>query len=431
VHQEDSVPRKRDSGDGALYAIRGGKLWRAVVDDGFHPDGRRRQRVVTSKTKEGARRKLDAIKDQIKQHGTALDTKTVVEQWATHWLETVGKPNLKPNTLLSYESVTRNWIVPTIGAKKVAFLKPSDVRIMTKAVADAGRSSSTSRKAFQVLSLMLESARVEGIAARNVCEDVDAPAQAASNRGALSTEAALSVLQVAAEHDDGTRWWVALLGGLRQGERLGARLASLNLDSETPTLGVEWALSEVPFEHGCGEAGDGAWKFGKFRAGSCSARRLRIPDGFEFEQLNGRLCLIRPKSGKPRYVPLMPAFAEALRRYLVSTADRPNPYGLVWRKPNGEPYLWGEDEQTWRDLLFEAGVIAEEHRAPGSPVPTTHWARHTTATVLMELGVDAKIIGETVGHQSEAVTRRYQHVSSAAARDAMTKLGSHFSLHPA
>jgi len=47
------------------------------------------------------------------------------------------------------------------------------------------------------------------------------------------------VLQIAAEHDDGTRWWVALLGGLRQGGRLGARLASLDLDSETPTLGVE------------------------------------------------------------------------------------------------------------------------------------------------------------------------------------------------
>jgi site-specific recombinase XerD len=34
----------------------------------------------------------------------------------------------------------------------------------------------------------------------------------------------------------------------------------------------------------------------------------------------------------------------------------------------------------------------------------------------MELGVDAKIIGEIVGHQSEAITRRYQHMSSATAR---------------
>lgn len=36
VYRAVAVPRKRDSGDGALYAIRGGKLWRAVIDDGFH-----------------------------------------------------------------------------------------------------------------------------------------------------------------------------------------------------------------------------------------------------------------------------------------------------------------------------------------------------------------------------------------------------------
>ncbi|MBT1632367.1 tyrosine-type recombinase/integrase [Curtobacterium flaccumfaciens] len=78
-----------------------------------------------------------------------------------------------------------------------------------------------------------------------------------------------------------------------------------------------------------------------------------------------------------------------------------------------------------RDILFEAGIITQEQCGPGSDVPSTRWARHTTATVLMELGVDAKFIGEIVGHQSEAVTRRYHHVSSAAARDAMDKLGSH------
>lgn len=275
------MPRKRDSGDGGFHAIRRAKFYRSVIDDGFHPDGRRRQRVATSKTKEGARRKSDAVKNQIQQHGTALETKTTLEQRAMHWLETVGKPNLEPNTLLSHESVSRDWIVPTIGAKKVAFLKPSDVRIMTKAVANAGRTSATSRKVYQVLSLMLESARVEGIASRNVCEDVKAPVQGESNRGALSTEAALSVLKVAAEHDDGTRWWVALLSGLRQGERIGARLDSLDLDSEQPTIGVERALSEVPFEHGCGRIEDGTWRCGRSRAGSCSNRRLRVTDASE------------------------------------------------------------------------------------------------------------------------------------------------------
>ncbi|PYY40777.1 N-terminal phage integrase SAM-like domain-containing protein [Curtobacterium sp. MCPF17_046] len=120
-----------EAGFGGRSALR--NPWRQTLaggDRGRLPPGRQTPAARRDVENEGgARRKLYAIKDQIKQHGTTLDTKTVVEQWATHWLETVGKPNLKPNTLLSYESVTRNWIIPTIGAKKVAFLKPSDVRI--------------------------------------------------------------------------------------------------------------------------------------------------------------------------------------------------------------------------------------------------------------------------------------------------------------
>jgi integrase len=126
--------------------------------------------------------------------------------------------------------------------------------------------------------------------------------------------------------------------------------------------------------------------------------------------------------------------AEALRRYLEATKDVPNPYGLIWRRPDGEPITLAEDEQMWRNLLHKAGVITAEQtkpprsRAPGTPdIPTTHWARHTTATVLMELGVDAKIIGEIVGHTSEQTTRRYQHVSSPVAREAMGRLGEHWS----
>ena len=70
---------------------------------------------------------------------------------------------------------------------------------------------------------------------------------------------------------------------------------------------------------------------------------------------------------------------------------------------------------------------APKERAEGTPdTPTTHFARHTTATVLMELGVDAKIIGEVVGHVSERTTRGYQHVSSPAARAALEALGDHF-----
>lgn len=52
-----------------------------------------------------------------------------------------------------------------------------------------------------------------------------------------------------------------------------------------------------------------------------------------------------------------------------------------------------------------AGEASEGTSRRNPPAPTTHWARHTTATILIELGVDARIIGEIVGHASEEITR--------------------------
>lgn len=419
------MPKKRSPGDGGLYEIKSRGLWRGVVDLGYWPDGRRRQASVTARTQRAAREKLDALKDEIAKHGAPLDKTMTVEAWADHWLNTVCRPRLKPQPMASYDSVTRSWIVPTIGAKKIAAVKPSDIRAVYEAIRKAGRSSSTALKAHTIMNPMFEDARREGVIARNVVADVDAPRAAVSSRGAISTPDALKVLATAANHFDGTRWWVALLGGVREGERLGATLDSIDLPNRLFT--VQWSLTEARFEHGC----DGSCNMK--RAGSCPQRRLMMADGLEYRQLDGRLCLVRPKSGRPRTFPLIPQLAEALRRYLAATEDRPNPHGLIWRNADGSPMTSGQDNTEWRALLLEAGVITENQARPlrerpaGTPeTPTTHWARHTTATVLMELGVDAKIIGEIVGHASEEITRRYQHVSTPAARAAMDKLGQHW-----
>lgn len=425
------MPRKRSSGDGALYFDKKKRIYKGVVDIGSWPDGRRRQKTVTSKSQAEARRKLEAVKAEMVKYNSPLDRTTTIDLWAERWLREVQRPNMKPNGLASYETITRTWIIPTLRGKKVASLKPSDVRLVVRAVLDADRSTATARKAYNVLSGMLEHARREGLTERNVAADVIPPEVRANERGALSTEHAFAVLETANTYIDGTRWSVSLLGGLRQSERLGARIESLDLDAGV--LHVEWTLDEIRSEHGCAPT-EAGWVCGKTRGASCPQARLVVPDGFDYIQLNGRLCLVRPKSGKPRTVPLPPAIIDRLRQYLADTAGTPNPYGLIWRNPTtGEPHLSGDDQQAWRDVLHAAGVISAEQtkapkdRAEGTPPPpTTHWARHTTATVLMELGVDARIIGEMVGHVDTKTTRGYQHVSASAARGASDKIGEHF-----
>jgi integrase len=420
----------RSKGDGGLYQIRNNTLWRAVEDVGFWPDGRRKTIEATHKTQAGARDKLKKKLEEISLYGTTLDKTTTVAVWAKEWLANECRPNLTPNGFVSYESNTRNWIIPILGNKKVAELKPSDVRKILKAVEDKGLKASTGLKAYGVLSRMLEAARLEGLCTKNVAEDVATPTANVPTVGALTPEQTLAMLRRADEEYDGVRWWVALLAGLRQGERLGSRRISVDL--ETSNFRVDWALSEVRSEHHCGPIENGKWPCGYKRGASCPNAKLMVPRGYEYERIEGRLCLTRPKSKKPRTVPIPPPVLTRLRAYLIATKDDYNPHGLLFHD-QGRPITAKADEQLWRDMLFAAGMItAEQAKQPKDreegteEPPPAHSARHTTATVLMELGVDAKIIGEIVGHQSTRTTQGYQHVTSAVATEAMGKLGTHY-----
>jgi len=421
------MPRTRGNGEGGLYELKGRGLWRGTVDLGYGPDGRRIQKTVTARTKSAARAKLDALKDEIREFGAPLSKTLTVKEWAEHWLDTVVRPTGKPNTTSAYSSIIRNWIIPQIGSRRTASLVPSDVRKVLKAITDAGRSTATASKAYFIMSGMFEDARRDGKMRRNVTVDVDHVQVLSEERGALTTEQVLRVLQIASQQWDGTRWWATLFGGLRQGERLGATIDSI--DFHTDVFTVQWELSEVPFAHGCG--GDCGYK----RPGSCPHRRLAIPRGLRHRQLQGRICLLPPKSGKSRPFPMVKPLRDALAGYLEATEHVPNPHGLIWRNSDGSPITAAQDNEAWRRLLLDAGIITEEQakppkdRAVGTPeVPTSHWARHTTVTALMELGVPTKVIAEIVGQATERINERYQHVTSAEARKAQEMLGQRFSL---
>ena len=418
------MPKKRSHGDGGLYLDKKRGLWRGVIDVGFDENGRRKQKAVTSKSQRIAREKLNALKKELAEHGTTLNKNITINEWADKWLREVCEPNMKPKALQGYESAVRHWILPRLGKRKVASITPSDVRGIHLAITDAGRSVASAHKVHAVFSSMMEAARLDNLCARNPAADVKAPSKGDGERGALSTDTALRILEAAARRQDGTRWWFALLAGMRQGERLGATLDSINLDHHEFT--VQWSLSEVRFRHGC----DGTC--GKSRAGSCPDRTYMVGAGLDFKPLEGRLCLVRPKSGKTRTFPLIPALEEALKRYLENDT-RPNPHGLIWRNDDGSPITPGQDSEEWRQILLEAGAVTKDQALPknkrpeGTPdVPTTHWARHTTVSVLAELGVDPRVIGEIVGHASLQITQRYTHISSDKARAALEALGDNF-----
>jgi len=82
-----------------------------------------------------------------------------------------------------------------------------------------------------------------------------------------------------------------------------------------------------------------------------------------------------------------------------------------------------DDTAVWQEIQREAGVA----HPSGRPYHL-HEARHTTATLLMEAGVDETVRIAILGHSSIAVTRGYQHARDEHTRAALEAMGQRLQL---
>jgi integrase len=104
-----------------------------------------------------------------------------------------------------------------------------------------------------------------------------------------------------------------------------------------------------------------------------------------------------------------------LTRHREATRDDLAPIGLVWSTRDGGPIPARDDLAAWNDALAGAGL---------QPVPL-HAARHTTATLLMDLGTDVTVIQASLGHAQPLTTQRYQHADLTMSRIALARLADH------
>ncbi len=416
------MPRKRSTGDGALYYLADRKLWRGVVDAGYTLEGKRKQFYVTSRKQKDCRDKLEQLKEDIAKYGTPVNRKVTVAQWAETWLAQ-NQREVDPGTHATNAATMRRWILPTIGNRRLSSITPQTIKDIRAAMFEAGRKPATVNRATAVMSKFFSDAIDEKLLEDNPVQRIKrATITAESKRDALTLEDSLAILRTASQYspDLASRFWFKLLTGQRQGEILGASLADLTLrtsENEISLYTVAWKLEELSWKHGCAEPCGN--RFGR----SCPHRELSIPDAFEYRNLEGRYYLTRPKSQTGRTVPLIAPLDAHLRAHLKRSEGMVNPHGLIWHNDDGSPIDAKQDAAEWRQLLLDAGIITEEENKPGGTKLTGHVARHTVVTLLSALGVDAQLIGEIVGHSSVDVTALYRHANMAEKARAMNLLG--------
>lgn len=393
---------RRTRGDGGLYQRANG-LW---VGSYTVPteDGSRRRAYVQSMDRNKCIDKLKKLRADVDEGTLPVTSKTTVAEWLDRWITEIHGPSLRPTTLRDYRGTICHDITPHIGSKRLDRLTPAHVRQMQRDI----KSSRQAQKARIVLQRALTDAVREGMLRRNVAELVHKPGHVTKERQPLSAAQAKTLLRVATKTGDpmASRWAAALLFGARQGELLGLQWDRVDLDNGAVDLA--WQLQRLNQSHGCGQPDDdGVYPCKRVRVGFCPQRRWELPRGFEYQVLHRSLVLTRPKTKSgTRKVPIPAPLWALLEQHPRGDA---NPHNLVWHHDDGRPISPRDDYTNWQDALTAAQL-------PAAPL---HVARNTTATLLLEAGVDATIIQAILGHSNVVTTRGYQYVDQTLARREM------------
>lgn len=400
-------------GEGTIYQKADG-TWAGQVN--MAPPGAKRQRrTVYGKTKAEVQRKLGEARDA-KKRGDHSTSSMTFGKWLDRWLV---RAELKPTTRKAYRSVIRAHLKPLLGNVRLDRLNTGHVDSLHDAMrAQPGTSSTTVRNAHRVASSALSTAVAQGRVQDNVFRKVPAPPKTGRKPEALMLEAAERVEAIAARSDaELSSLYAALYCGLRPGERLGLRWSHVDFDSKT--LDLEWQMQKIDWSHGCGEQDDDeTWPCGRKKGGYCPQRWLGdLSETLRHEIIEDNYVLHSPKTvGSQRIVPIPNFMVAPLRRHFVAYLENQlredfADHGLVWHDGNGHPTDPGKDRHAWHDLLAEAGVKRT----------TLYAARHTAATLLLEKGVDAKVIQQILGHSEVLTTRGYQQVRVELARSALDR----------
>ena len=404
---------RRGRGDGALFKRADG-YWVGGVELAPGADGERRFKRVVRKSRNDCVTALRDLKKDVAA-GRITGAKSVtVEKWLTYWMaDILPHRNLKPGTTMSYRTTARLHIIPRIGAKRLDRLHPADVRTLYVTLQDeiGGRCA---QKVDQVLRLAIDAAVRDGVLGMSVMDRVDKPAHSAKDAVVFSAPTSMHIIATAlATRGDmwGTRWALGFTLGARESEILGLEWSRVDL--ERAVVDISWQMQRLQKEHGCGKAVDGLYPCGYKRSSFCPGAHWKFPPGMVYRECTGTLVWTRPKTkAGTRIVPLVPAMVDALRA--LRTADGDNPHNLVLHHPDGSPVSQDQDQKAWRKLLIDAKI-------PHAP---QHSVRHSTATLLLEAGVDSHIVQSVIGHSDIAMTRDYQHVDLSLAARAWANLGS-------
>lgn len=353
--------------------------------------GKRRQHTKAGfKTKRSANAHRNVVVGKVQEGSWRPDQALTVKQLLmSHWLPAQRSRGRKPATLAQYTNVAEAWIIPRLGAVRVASLNEAQVvqfvdqlRSETSSRGRKGLSARSAQLAVGVLKAACAYGAANGLLGRNPIAGVHRPGGEAPEMRFWTPEQAQKFLRFTAEDRLAAAWALLLTRGLRRGELCGLRWEHVDLD----------------------------------------AKRLTIAEARIV--VDGKVVRSTTKTGKTRTVPLDDHLVKVLKAHLTQQKTERLAAGKAYE--NGGWVVVDEMGRPYHPDSVST-FFERAEKAAGLPRIRLHDCRHTAATAMLAAGEQSRTVADILGHRStRMVFEVYGHILPGTTEQAGERLSALF-----
>lgn len=353
---------------------RGPGKYRLTVSGGFDASRNRirHRRTVQAANDTEAEKLLAAFITEIEGGMYVEPSKLPFKDFVAKWLKEYAEPNLEPKTYHRYKDILNSRIIPGLGCLKLDKIKPLHIvefenSLRQDGVRKDGKPGGLSEKTImqhhRILSVIFNTAVKWGILKENPVSRVKPPRVKKKEVPCYNEEQTAAML--AALEKEPLKYQVivhlTLVTGLRRGELMGLEWS--DIDFENGTLNVDRTSQYVP----------GKGTFVKSTKNEESKRMISLPK----------------------------STLDLLKRYKVEQNKQRLKVGDLWQGSdrifttwNGKP-MFPDTVSNWFPKFLK------KH---GLPHLNFHGLRHTSATLLINEGVNIKAVSSRLGHARTSTT---------------------------
>jgi integrase len=351
--------------------------FRVVVEAGRDPATGKRKRIVryVEGRKSDAEELLIKLQVDYKEGNYVEPSKITVAEWIETWLNTYKKMDLRQNTWEIYKINFETHIKPAFGAMYLQQLRPEHIQEFYQEKLEEGKSPATIHKLHDIIRGSLKQAVKNKVIIYNPAEVVILPKRNKKEISILEKEQRDKFIKILEEDRLGVAFLTLLMTGIRRGE----------------LLALTW--EDIDFQK----------------------KTISITKGLVYSTEKG-LIIRSPKTEKSkRTIPISDTLLQYLRRHQTRMLEEGN-YSKnkpIFCTSNGTYIHPRNLNRKYYELRKKAGIEKVN----------LHALRHTFATMLLEAGVNLKVVQELLGHTRISTTADiYSHVAPEIKREAVEKL---------